>query len=295
MDSDKTLVLVCGAARSGTTMLDLMLGNSDDAFSTGEIYALFRPFRMHHFDPVCNCGDPDCAVWAELRHVPEHQLHLRVSQQPGIRYVIDSSKDLRWVLDSNRWAAKNGLQVRNLLIWKDPIDLAHSHWKRGRPVDYFRKAFLDYYQRFLTLNLPFVSVSYSRLVTADTRVFAMLCENLGMTSSLDQAEFWHKQHHHFFGSAGTASQVGEGSSTLSLRRDFPEEFVSAYDAYLEALGPDTEMNELIAQLEAHEISNPDRVVVDEALSALVRPGWYYRHALKALYRKYFPEREAVVD
>jgi hypothetical protein len=298
MDSDKTLVLVCGAARSGTTMLDLMLGNSDEAFSTGEIYALFRPFRAHHFGPVCNCGDPQCAVWADLRHVPERELHQQASRQPGISYVIDSSKDLRWVLDSNRWAASSGLQVRNLLIWKDPIDLAYSHWKRGRPVDYFRKAFVDYYQRFLALNLPFASISYSRLVVDEVKILAMICQYLGMPENPGRSEFWHKQHHHFFGSAGTASQVGKGSSTLSLQRDFPDEFNSAYQQYLQASGADNELNELIIRLEAHEIANPDRLVADVAAvapSRLTRPGWYYRHALKALYRKHFPEREAVVD
>jgi hypothetical protein len=276
-------------------MLDLMLGNSEVAFSAGEIYALFRPFRTHHFDPICSCGDRECTVWAQLRHVPERAFHLRASQQPGIRYVIDSSKDLCWVLDSNRWAVASGLQVRNLLIWKDPIDLAYSHWKRGRPVGYFRKQFVDYYRRYLALNLPFVSISYSRLVTDDARTLAILCQYLGMQMDPERAEFWHKQHHHFFGSAGTASQVGEDSSKLELKRNFPAEFIAAYDQYMETSGTDKQLNGLIAQLEAHEVGNADRPPEQAPRTRMIRPGWYYRHVLKALYRKYFPERKAIVD
>ena len=63
----KKLLFVCGAARSGTTMLDLMLGNSDDAVSTGEIYAVYRPYRIHHRYPVCSCGDADCSAWSGRR------------------------------------------------------------------------------------------------------------------------------------------------------------------------------------------------------------------------------------
>jgi hypothetical protein len=70
-ENNGKLIMVCGAARSGTTMLDFMLGNSGDAFSTGEIFGYFRPYRTHHFNPVCSCGDVDCKVWQGLADVPE--------------------------------------------------------------------------------------------------------------------------------------------------------------------------------------------------------------------------------
>ena len=82
MTDSKRLVMVCGAARSGTTMLDLMLGNAEDAFSCGEIYALFRPFRTHHFDPECTCGSRDCDTWRQLRAVPEADFHRSVLELP---------------------------------------------------------------------------------------------------------------------------------------------------------------------------------------------------------------------
>ncbi len=288
------LILVCGAARSGTTMLDLMLGNADNAFSCGEIYALFRPFRNHHFDPVCTCGERDCAAWQTLRRVPEADFHKAVLEQPGIDYAVDSSKDLRWVLDSNEWARGHDIPVRNVLIWKDPIDLAHSHWKRGRPVDYFRKQFLDYYERFLDLGLPFISVSYQRLVNEPEKVLGALCAELGIGYFPGKEEFWHKHHHHFFGSAGTAKQVGAGRSKVGLRRDFPQEFTAAWEAYQSHAGPDERLARVVNALEQHDVCSPATIAQPTPRGGL-RPLWYYRHMLKAFVRRYFPERAGVIE
>ena len=293
--SHKELILVCGAARSGTTMLDLMLGNADDAFSSGEIYALFRPFREHHFSPVCTCGSRDCAAWRDLRKVSERDFHARVLERPDVNFVIDSSKDLRWTLNSNRWARQHGYGVRNVLIWKDPIDLAHSHWKRGRPIDYFRKQFVDYYERFLELGLPFVSVSYKDLVEQPGEMLALLCNELGMNYFPGKEEFWYKKHHHFFGSAGTARQVGSGNSRVRLLRDFPEEFVRAYDEYLEHSRPDFKIDAIVEQLRGHDLLNVNRPPALDSKKSGLRPVWYYRHVLKALFRRYFPERTSIAD
>ncbi len=293
-ESRGQLILVCGAARSGTTMLDLMLGNADNAFSCGEIYALFRPFRRHHFDPVCTCGERDCAAWRELRKVPETDFHKAVLAQPGIDYAVDSSKDLRWVLDSNEWAAGHGIRVRNVLIWKDPIDLAHSHWKRGRPIDYFRKQFLDYYERFLDLGLPFVAVSYQQLVNEPEHVLGHLCRVLGVDYFQGKQEFWNKHHHHFFGSAGTARQVGEGQSQVGLRRDFPAAFMTAWEDYCKRTTPDARLQRVVGELQRHDVCN-GKPVAQSARRSGSRPLWYYRHVLKGMVRRYFPERARIVD
>lgn len=51
-----TLINICGATRSGTTVPDLKLGNGRDAFSCGEAHALFRPWLLHHFRANWQCG-----------------------------------------------------------------------------------------------------------------------------------------------------------------------------------------------------------------------------------------------
>lgn len=67
----KTLINILGAGRSGTTMLDLMLGNDNNSFSLGEVHAWFRPFRKHHFEIDCNCGNKNCNYWTEVKNLKE--------------------------------------------------------------------------------------------------------------------------------------------------------------------------------------------------------------------------------
>jgi len=288
-DSNSTgnLVLVNGAARSGTTMLDLMLGNSESCFSCGEIHAFFRPHRTHHFDPDCSCGEKPCPVWESLGKVPEQDLHANILQMPGIEHVIDSSKDLNWVLDSNRWAAGHGIPVVNLLLWKDPKDLAYSHWKRGRPIDYYRRAFLHYYERFLNLNLPFIAINYQDLVGNPSVILKDICDRCGIDWHEGQEEFWNKKHHHFFGSAGTGKQVSEGGSKIGSIKDFPQEFLDAWNATDMAQGTDTRLNRCIEGLQAADI-NSGTAASGNPTGPAIKPLWYYRHALKSLYRKRFP-------
>jgi hypothetical protein len=144
--SKKALILVCGAARSGTTMLDLMLGNSPDVFSYGEIYALFRPFRTHHF----------------------------------------------------------------------------------------------------------------------------------------------------FGSSGTASQVEQGASKIQREPGFPSEFMTEFDRITQKSGSDRQLEEIINRLKACETASIVNLDMTKQVSPSIRPLWYYRHTLKAIIRRYFPERQAVI-
>jgi hypothetical protein len=269
-------------------MLDLMLGNSPEAFSCGEIYALFRPFQKHHFDPVCRCGAENCAIWAQLKHVPERNFHKQALQQPGIRYVVDSSKDLRWVLDSNIWAQGRNYRIHNVLIWKEPMELAFSHWQRGQPIDFFREQFLVYYNRFLSLNLPFLSVSYNKLRTDSRNVLQQVCNALGMEYTDGREEFWHKHHHHFFGNAGTASQVKKGESRVRAQTEYPDKFIAEYENLLSSTGPDVEIQQVIDQLRSCEVGHPTMSDRRPFSPSLIRPGWYYRHMLKAVFRRNFP-------
>jgi len=287
-DAQSNLIMVCGASRSGTTMLDLMLGNSDSAFSCGEIYALFRPYRTHHFDPDCSCGQKPCPVWDKLGDVPQANFHREALAQPGIRHVVDSSKDLNWVLDSNKWARRSNIPVKNVLLWKEPIDLAYSHWKRGRPIDYFRRSFLNYYERFLDLHLPFAAVSFNELVNNPASLLKHVCEYANLEWHEGQEEFWNKQHHHVFGSAGTGSQVNQGKSSIRAKEEFPEEFLQAWEAL--HTEKDTQLSRVIAALrEADIISGKEaNVGSPPRYTGVVKPFWYYHHALKYAYQKRFP-------
>lgn len=60
------VLYICGAGRSGSTILDRVLGQIDGFFSAGEIRVLWdRPLAEHL---LCGCGVPldSCPLWAEI-------------------------------------------------------------------------------------------------------------------------------------------------------------------------------------------------------------------------------------
>ncbi len=159
-----TLIHICGGDRTGTTMLDLMIGNALDAFSCGEIYAWFRPHKAHHMVIKCRTYTKPCGFCELLSKVKESEVHSRILQIDDIRFVIDSSKELCWLIDSLRWAFRKGIQSFILLLWKDPMDHAFSYWKRGKSLKLWLKKFLDYYGRFLSIWTPFFSIRFAELI-----------------------------------------------------------------------------------------------------------------------------------
>jgi hypothetical protein len=282
------LIMVCGAARSGTTMLDLMLGNAGDAFSTGEIFAYFRPFREHHFKPICSCGEPDCIVWRGLLDVPEDSFHANILRRSEYNAVVDSSKDLCWVYDSNVWALQNNIDCMNVVLWKDPIDLAYSYWKRNFGISYYRQAFLVYYERLIGLNLPFISVNYNQLASDPVTVLASLCQSLGLELNEGRERFWEKRHHYFFGSAGTAKQVDKGGSRVENSRNFPGKFLGEYEAEADWSLSNRRFAAVLERLEANNLANIPHEP-KQVMPKLIKPLWYYRHIIKSCWRRRFPE------
>ena len=282
------LIMVCGAARSGTTMLDLMLGNADDAFSTGEIFAYFRPFREHHFEPVCSCGERDCLVWRGLLDVPENHFHANILKRSEYNVVVDSSKDLRWVYDSNLWARQTGIECVNVVLWKDPIDLAYSYWKRGFGISYYRRAFLVYYERLIGLNLPFVSVNYNQLATDPVEVLVALCNRLGLKLNEGRERFWEKRHHYYFGSAGTGKQVDKGGSRVENAREFPADFLREYETESAWSVSNARFQNVLQKLASNDLFNKASPVSSE-IGIRIKPFWYYSHILKSVWRRRFPE------
>lgn len=62
-----TVVYIAGYGRSGSTVLDLILGASDQAVAVGELFMFFRPAETR----TCSCGRSvaECPFWSEVRSV----------------------------------------------------------------------------------------------------------------------------------------------------------------------------------------------------------------------------------
>ena len=287
-----TLINVCGAGRSGTTMIDLMLGNAKDAFSCGEVYAWFRPWRNHHFQIDCSCSQNNCPIWDGIKKYSENIFHKRLFEEFNLNYVVDSSKDLLWVVDNNNWAAQNNMAIINLLVWKDPINLAHSHWKRKQGANAWRKVFVNYYIKFFQTNLPFVSLSYNELAQNPSEKLKQLCKIVGMEYFPGKERFWEKPHHFLYGSGGIRRQIQQGMSEIKSHESYPLEFTEIMPSLSKKIQVDDQIQEILSCLWQSEVSQYSSTMStlykNNSLPDAKRPLWYYTSWLKRIYRKHFP-------
>lgn len=67
--SDVKVVYVLGWGRSGSTLLDNLLGGVDGFFSTGELHSLWRGGLLERRRCGCGVAVPDCGIWRAVMDV----------------------------------------------------------------------------------------------------------------------------------------------------------------------------------------------------------------------------------
>ncbi len=168
MGSPIRILYIAGAARSGSTLLDRLLGSLPGFCTVGEA-RYFWEFRTRS-DLRCGCGAPfrDCAFWAavdrrlgmsdgtlkrmaaleeradrrrplvatgllhpnaELAAGIERLYRAMAAELPG-RVLVDASKSPAHGLALSRLP---DLELRLVHLVRDPRALAHSWWKRRKP------------------------------------------------------------------------------------------------------------------------------------------------------------------
>jgi len=271
-------------------MLDLILGNDPKAFSCGEVYALYHPWRKHHFQPVCGCGE-ECEYLRAFREVRRDQVHNLLFERFDFSWVVDSSKDLCWVVDNQKWGSQNGGRILNLVIWKQPATFCLSFLKRGKGPDHWRAVFLNYYKRFLETQLPFVSLCYDNFVSQPDEYLEKLCALTGMDNFPGKMNFWEKNHHQLFGSGGTARQVQVGASEIFQQDANREQFVEEVNSVERKLERDSVVNRVIAALKERELplTGPPSDEVYNTDRSGNKKLWYYKHKALLTYKRYFPD------
>ena len=286
----RTLITISSISHSGSTMLDLMLGNASDAFSCGEVSAWFRPWRTHHFKIDCACKQDPCPIWENLIGLPEHSVHASICNQLGVIFVIDSSKNLVWYIDTQVWARNHGLKTVNILLWKNPIDLAFSSWKRGATVDHWRRAFITYYNRALSLDIPSFSVNFNELASEPQSKLAEICAAIGMPYFYGKEDFWMKQHHHLFGAAGTRKQVEAKNSIIKKKVAYHPDFQKNLEKIENQIKADRQVQKIIGELRKLDVSirQEGSNTAQHVVRREVLPIWYYRNKIKRKFQRYLP-------
>lgn len=280
----KKLINICGTARSGSTMVDLMLGNDERSFSLGEVHAWFRPFRSHHFKIICSCGKEDCP-WGLLKRLKEKEFYKKCYEILDIDVLVDSSKNLPWVIDNNLQLENKDIAVFNILLYKDPVSFMYSFWKRGMSIDKARDfEFIRYYKRFFTTNLSYIPLNYNRLIAEPEAILKQLCNMLDIPYFEGKEKFWEKKHHHLFGSMGTRKQIGKANAVIKQNEEYPEEF----KRLIPGIEVDNEKNaalrNIVARLKANEMKP-----VSFRDKKIRKPFWYYLSKVKQKVKQRFPE------
>ena len=236
-------------------MLDLMLGSGTDAFSLGEISGWFRLYRHRNDHPL-----PE--TWASALELPleevEHLLygpvadfHERAFEVLDVSHLIDSSKEKTWIIDTQHYASLHDYSVFNLLLLKDPVDFAHSFWKRGRYNDW-EGVYRRYYEWVLSSGIEFASIKLDDLIQSPASTLHQVCEYIGLSYFPGKERFWEFSHFNIKGSPGVQKQVENGISTIG-RRPLSPDFLPLVPEVKERvkLGP---IQDLVLNIEQYHIN-----------------------------------------
>ncbi|MFB6306929.1 MAG: hypothetical protein ABEH43_08085, partial [Flavobacteriales bacterium] len=131
----RSVIFVSGAGNSGTTFLGIMLGNHENGFYTGNIINLFRPTLEYHKTANCNCGNPDCSIWEELKSNGEESLYPSIFKRfSNKNYIVDSSHP-DWCFDQIQY--NPSLPKKSAVIYKYP-----DSWLNSRRTQFRRLCIL---------------------------------------------------------------------------------------------------------------------------------------------------------
>lgn len=199
----KKVIFVGGTARSGSTMLDMILSNDPLGYSLGEINAIFRPYRKHHFREIKKLRSDN--IWSNILKRGERNLYDNLFIIfNNINYFVDSSKDILWINKQLQYLLKKNIDTKNILIYKTPQELAVSFAKRGR-LDKLEYGIESYYKKYLYYVHDFRSIAYKQLIQ-EPDALKKLCDYLGIQYFPDKLKYWEKVHHSFFGSDSVMNQ-----------------------------------------------------------------------------------------
>ncbi len=216
--NQKQVIFIGGSSYSGSTMLDMMLANGQDGFSVGEVHALFHPYRPHHFNPNCGCGEPECDFWIKVREAGEDKLYETIFKLlPNISYIVDSSKNPWWITAQTHYLSKQSIQFFNILIWKNPANFAYSMLKRNRKG--WKKAWVNYHRLYFTLIEQYIAIAYQDIVQSPSSTLKNLCEKVEIDYFPEKELFWKKRHHTIFGNDSAKIHLTDNTISTAYKKN----------------------------------------------------------------------------
>jgi len=192
----KKVIFIGGTSYSGSTMLDMILSNDSMAMSLGEVHAILKPFREHHFIERKKLINSQ-TEWNEILKLKKNFYEKLINTYSIKSIFVDSSKDPNWIVEQSRILSKMNIKCYNVLIYKEPFDIAFSFMKRDK-YNLWEKSWVNYHLKYLNLINNFFLISYKSLVT-EKETLEKLCNYLEISFSDEKFEFWNSNQTTFFG------------------------------------------------------------------------------------------------
>jgi hypothetical protein len=248
----KKVLYITGTGRSGSTLLDLMLGNDERGFSVGELSALMRPWRSHHLinKSKCKCSVSGCDFWYRLKKGGAKNIYQNIFDKLDIDFIVDSSKDPLWLKDQIAYSEKKKYQLIPIIIYKEPLEILYSRYKRDN-VKGWKEGWIKTHKRlFEILGETIITIKYRGLAKNPVEKLTALCETIGIDYFDGKEKFWQNQHKHFLFGSGTVrnsdrlvyyEEQFDKSVLEHLKRSFNYE--------------DEKTKKVLSILDAYEVSN----------------------------------------
>ncbi len=195
----RKVVFIGGSSFSGSTAFHLMIANDACGFACGELHSLFSPTKQAHANRLQDCSAECRRVWREVRkRGPKHAFSAIFDIFPDVTLVVDSSKNPFWIHDQSQILKNRGIDVHHLLIWKSPLEFAHSRKKRNA-LSGWERAWINYHRLYSSLLPEWRSVAYRELAVNPSEVLQSVCRYLGIIYFDQKPEFWNKPQLHLGG------------------------------------------------------------------------------------------------
>ena len=244
----KKIIFIAGTSYSGSTLIDLILSNSSNATSVGEIESIFNPVKIHHLKKIEEIKSD--ATWGPVLNKGANQLYQNLHDILDVEIIVDSSKNPAWIrYHIDRLPKDVSCQV--VLVFKSLPDLKHSYEKRGRYN--WAKIYKRYHNLFFNTISNFERIEYKD-IPLRTDKFWTLLKRLDFELDDERLQFWNQTRTNFFGNnnaniAFSQVQGNDETPKLEYRSGSTPENVAFVKSQLEK---DSELKRIVTFLNSEE-------------------------------------------
>jgi len=209
-----TAVFITSPSLTGTTMLSLILGSLPNAFNCGEPAYLFHD-KWKNLDVAwkdTRQNFADRSFWSEIQAEGFDDFFPAIHNRTGANLIIDSSNEqwAKFALPQHKILTKSNLLVKDILIWKTPLEQAYSYHKRGRDVlEWFDNRWLTRMELFFANVKDPLIIRYRDVAVESDSILSQICDALNTTYDPEIKKFWLKRQPCLWGNKNVIKELHE--------------------------------------------------------------------------------------